>query len=89
MVSTKLYAAIYVVLFVGATAQVVIERSAIFHEAYWIAFGAILVLSFVKAVFVAGWYQHLRYEPRSLTYLILTGLSAALALTLAASYSIL
>jgi len=89
MVSTRLYTIIYVILFVGATVQVWIERSAFFEEAYWMAFGAILVLSFVKAVFVAGWYQHLRFEPRSLTYLVLTGLVAALALTLAASYSIL
>ena len=89
MVSTKLYTIIYVVLFVGATIQVVIERAPWFEEFYWYAFGGIMVLSFVKAVFVAGWFQHLRYEPRSLTYLILTGLLAALALTLAASYSIL
>lgn len=85
MTSTKLYAGIYVVLFVFATAQVAVEFMPI---AYWTAFGVILVLSFVKAVLVAGYYQHLRWEPRSITYVVLTGLFAALALTLAASYSI-
>ncbi len=85
MVSTKLYAGIYVVLFVFATAQVAVEFMGI---AYWTAFGLILTLSLIKAVLVAGYYQHLRWEPRSVTYVVLTGLFAALALTLAASYSI-
>lgn len=88
MVSTKLYAAIYVVLFVGATVQVAVEFAGYLEEAYWMAFGAIIVLSVFKAVVVAGWYQHLRYEPRSLSYLMLTALATALALTLAAAYSI-
>lgn len=85
MSNTKLYAVIYVVLFVLATAQVLVEFAGL---SYWIAMGVILALSLVKALFVAGYYQHLRYEPRSLSYLILTGLLAALALTIAASYSI-
>lgn len=85
MTSTKLYAAIYVVLFVMATAQVLIEFAGL---AYWVAFGVIILLSFVKALFVAGYYQHLRTEPRSVSFVMLIGLLAALALTLAASYSI-
>lgn len=86
MTSTKLYTAIYVVLFVLATAQVWLEQAGI---AYWTAFTAIMAVSFVKAVIVAAYYQHLRYEPRSLTSLMVTGLLAALALTAAAAYSIL
>ncbi|WP_224332786.1 cytochrome C oxidase subunit IV family protein [Haloprofundus halobius] len=86
MVSTKLYTAIYVVLFVSATIQVLVEFAGL---AYWTAFGVILALSAMKAVLVAAYFQHLRFEPRSLTYLVATGLLAALALTLAASYSIL
>lgn len=89
MVSTKWYAAIYVVLFVFATAQVVVEFAGILDSAYWLGFGVILVLSFIKAVFVASEFQHLRFEPRSVTYIVITGLIAALALTVAASYSIL
>ncbi|WP_380678541.1 cytochrome C oxidase subunit IV family protein [Salinigranum sp. GCM10025319] len=86
MTSTKLYSVIFVVLFVSATVQVLVEFAGL---AYWTAFGLIMVLSAIKAVIVAAYFQHLRWEPRSLTYLIGIGLAAALALTLAASYSIL
>lgn len=85
MTHTKLYAGIYVVLFVFATAQVLVEFAGL---AYWTAFALIMVLSLIKAVLVAAYYMHLRWEPRSLTYLFATGLLAALALTVAASYSI-
>jgi cytochrome c oxidase subunit 4 len=81
----KLYTAIYVVLFVSATVQVLVEGM---DMAYSNAFAIIMVLSFVKAIIVAAYYQHLRWEPRSVTYLIGIGLLAALALTIAASYSI-
>ena len=84
--NTKLYTVIYVVLFVSATVQVLVEFAGL---AYWTAFGLIIVLSAMKAVLVAAYFQHLRWEPRSLTYLIGIGLAAALALTFAASYSIL
>ena len=86
MVSMKLYTAIYAFLFVSATVQVLVEFAGM---AYWTAFGIIMVLSAIKAVVVAGYFQHLRFEPRSLTYLTGIGLAAALALTLLASYSIL
>lgn len=89
MTSTKLYSAIYVVLFVFATLQVAVELTGFLEAAYWTGFSVIIVLSVIKAVLVAGYYQHLLYEPRSVTYLVLTGLGAALALTLAAAYSIL
>ena len=86
MTHTKLYTAIYVVLFVSATIQVLVEFAGF---EYWTAFGLIMVLSAAKAVLVAAYFQHLRWEPRSLTYLVGIGLAAALALTFAASYSIL
>jgi len=85
MARTKLYAGIYVVLFAFATLQVAVEFAGL---SYWTGFWLIIVLSAVKAVFVAAYYQHLRWEPRSVTYLTLIGLLAALALTIAASYSI-
>lgn len=88
MATTKLYAAIYVVLFAFATVQVGVEFAGLVGSAYWLAFGLIIVLSLIKAVLVAGYYQHLVYEPRSITALILTGLGAALALTFAAAFSI-
>ncbi|WP_267642747.1 cytochrome C oxidase subunit IV family protein [Haloarchaeobius amylolyticus] len=89
MAHTRLYTAIYVVLFVLATVQALVEMMGFLESAYWTAFAVIMVLSLAKAVVVAGYYQHLRWEPRSVTALMLIGLLAALALTTAASYSIL
>ncbi|WP_266079937.1 cytochrome C oxidase subunit IV family protein [Haladaptatus caseinilyticus] len=86
MTNAKLYTVVYVLLFVMATAQVLVELAGL---SYWTAFVGIIALSFVKALLVAGYYQHLRYEPRAITAVVLVGLLAALALTLAASYSIL
>ncbi|WP_254537721.1 cytochrome C oxidase subunit IV family protein [Halomarina litorea] len=86
MVSTKFYTAIFATLFVSATVQVGVEFAGL---DYWTAFGIIVVLSFAKALLVAAYFQHLRWEPRSLSYLMVIGLLAALALTTAASYSIL
>ncbi|MFC7136807.1 cytochrome C oxidase subunit IV family protein [Halobaculum litoreum] len=89
MTSTKVYTAIYVVLFVLATVQVLIERAGFLEETYWAAFAAIMVLSAVKALFVVGYYQHLKFEPRGVALVVSAGLLGALALTAAAAYSIL
>jgi cytochrome c oxidase subunit 4 len=83
--NTRLYAVVFVVLFVAATAQVAVEFAGL---DYWTGFGVILGLSAVKAVLVAAYFQHLRFEPRAVTYVVTVGLVAALALTLAAAYSI-
>ena len=88
MVSTRFYTAIYVVLFVLATLQVVVEEIGWLEEAYWLAFALIMVLSLVKALVVAGYYQHLRFEPRSVSGLMAGALLVVLALTAAAAYSI-
>ncbi|MFB6096770.1 MAG: cytochrome C oxidase subunit IV family protein [Haloferacaceae archaeon] len=87
MTSTKLYTAIFVVLFVSATVQVLVEEL-IGPSAYWLAFGLILVLSLFKAALVAGWYQHLRFDPRPLTYLIISALITVLAFVVGTTYSI-
>jgi cytochrome c oxidase subunit 4 len=89
MAHSKLYAWIFVVLFVFATAQALVEFVGILDDAYWLGFWAIIVLSVVKAVLVAGYYQHLRWEPSSVTYLAGSALVVVLALTGAAAYSIL
>lgn len=89
MASIKLYTAIYVVLFVLATVQVLIERAGYLEQMYWLAFSVIMVLSAFKALVVAGYYQHLRFEPRSVSFVMLNGLLAAMTLTFAAAYSIL
>jgi len=85
MTRLTLYTAIFVVLAALATAQVFIEDLGL---SYWVGVAAIMTLSTLKAVIVVAYYQHLRWEPRSLTYLIGIGVLAALALTVAASYSI-
>ncbi len=56
----KGYTVIYVVLFAFATAQAVVEFTGLVDSAYWPAFALIMVLSVVKAVGVAAYYQHLR-----------------------------
>ncbi len=89
MTRTKLYTAVYAGLFAFATAQVLVEFTGLLESAYWVALGVILALSVVKAVLVAAYYQHLRWEPQSLTFLFLSGLLTALVLTMAAAYSIL
>jgi len=86
MSKLRLYTAIYVVLFALATAQTLVEFAGL---DYWVGLWAIIGLSFLKAVIVAGYYQHLRWEPRSVSFVLLVGLLAALALTVASSYSIL
>lgn len=88
MTSTRFYTAIFVVLFVFATLQFIVEEIGLLEDAYWVAFWLIMVLSAIKAIFVAGYFQHLRMEPRSVTALIASALLVALALTAAASYSI-
>lgn len=88
MSQIKTYTIIFVLLMALSTSQALIEMLGYLDQAYWIVFGAIMVISSIKAVMVAGWFQHLRYEPRSVTYLIATALLAVIALTAAAAYSI-
>ena len=91
MARTKLYTGIFVVLMVFSTTQAIVEQFGWVEDPdmYWTAFGIILVLSTIKAVLVAGYFQHLRWEPPAVTYIALGGLFVALALTTAAAYSIL
>jgi len=86
MSELRLYTVIYVVLFALATAQTLVEFAGL---DYWVGLWTIIGLSFLKAVIVAGYYQHLRWEPRSISFVLLVGLLAALALTVASSYSIM
>lgn len=88
MVNAKLYSVIFVVLFVLATVQAALEYTGLLEQFYWPVFGLMMVLSFAKAYYVAGYFQHLKYEPRYVSYVVGAGLLAALALTVAAAYSI-
>jgi len=89
MASTKTYTAIFVVLMGLSTTQAAMEFLGLLEEFYWPILTLILVLSSLKAMAVAGWYMHLRDEPRSVTYVALAGLICVIALTAGAGYSIL
>jgi cytochrome c oxidase subunit 4 len=89
MASIRFYTAIFATLMVFSTLQAVFEMTGILETAYWIGLGIIMVLSTIKALLVAGYFQHLRHEPRALTYLMLGALVAVVALTAGAAYSIL
>jgi len=89
MSQLRTYSIMFVVLMAFSTAQAMLEFTGLLEEYYWTIFAVIMVLSTIKAVVVAGWYQHLRYEPRSVTYMMASGLLAVVALTTAAAYSIL
>lgn len=84
MATVRLYAAIYVALLTLAMSKVV------FFEffSYWEAVSATMGAASLKTLLIVSYYQHLRYEPRSLSYLMGMGLFAVFLLTVAASYSI-
>jgi cytochrome c oxidase subunit 4 len=87
MANIKLYGIIFVVLGMISTTQFLVE-SFLPEGLYWIGLVAILLLSTMKAMAVAGWYMHLVEEPRSITYLALGGVLCVVALTAGAGYSV-
>jgi len=89
MASVRFYTAVFVALMISSSAQALFEFAGFLEEVYWIAVGVILVLSSMKALLVAGYFQHLRHEPRGVSFLMLGALVAVLALTAGAAYSIL
>lgn len=85
--SVKLYTAIYVALLVLAFSKFIFfEFDELFT--YQQAFAGTMVAAAIKSVLIVGYYQHLRWENRSLTYLMLLALGLALLLMAAATYSI-
>jgi len=89
MTSTRFYTIIFVVLMTFSTVQALFEFTGILDRAYWFALGVIMVLSTIKALLVAGYFQHLVDEPRAITYTMVGALIGVLALTAGAAYSIL
>lgn len=85
MASVKFYTLIYIALLVLATSKVIFFQ---FFE-YWDAVMATMGTAFLKTFLIMGYFQHLRFEPRSLTYLMSMGVFAVFLLTVAAAYSIL
>ncbi|MFP8957036.1 cytochrome C oxidase subunit IV family protein [Natrialbaceae archaeon A-CW3] len=86
MSSVRTYTLIYVLLLVLGTAKFVFFELPPFS--YEFALGATLVLAVVKSLLIAGWYQHLVDEPRSITYVMLMAVFMVFLLTVAAGFSI-
>ncbi len=85
--SVKLYAAIYVALLVLAASKFVFFEFDQFFT-YGQAFTGTMVAAVIKSVLIVGYFQHLRWENRSLTYVMLLALGLAMLLMAAATYSI-
>lgn len=87
MASIRTYSLIYVALILLATGKFVFFH---FPEifSYQMAVGGTMVLAAIKVSLIAGYFQHLKDEPRSITYMMLTAVFMVFLLTLAAGYSI-
>lgn len=85
--SVKLYTAIYIALLVLAFSKFIFFEFDEFFT-YQQAFAGTMVAAAIKSVLIVGYYQHLRWENNSLTYLMLLALGLALLLMAAATYSI-
>lgn len=84
--SLKLYTGIYVALVALAASKYLFFHTLPFG--YWQAFAATMIAASLKTGLIVGYYQHLRSENRSLTWLMGLSLGLALLLMAAASYSI-
>lgn len=84
--SIKLYTVIYVALLALAASKYIFFNIPFFG--YWEAFAGTMISAVLKTVLIVGYYQHLKYENRSLTGLMAMSLALVLLLMAAASYSI-
>lgn len=84
--SIKLYTAIYVALLALAASKYVFFNVPFFG--YWEAFAATMLSAVLKTVLIVGYFQHLRWENRSLTWLMVVSVSLVMLLMAAASFSI-
>jgi hypothetical protein len=55
---------------------------------YWEAMGATMTTAVLKTTLIVAYFQHLRWEPRSLTNLMLMSVALVILLMAAASFSI-
>jgi cytochrome c oxidase subunit 4 len=84
--SIKLYTGIYVALMVLAASKYLFFH--VLPFGYWQAFAATMLAATAKIGLIAGYYQHLRSENRSLTWLMGLSLGLVMLLMAAASYSV-
>ena len=85
MSSVRTYTIIYVVLLVLGTAKFVFFEV---DQLTNIAVPATIALAVIKSLLIAGYYQHLVDEPRSISYMMGIALFMVLLLTIAAGFSI-
>ncbi len=84
MTSIRFYFAVYVALLALATSKVIFMDTL----EYWPAVSAIFGAAVVKSALIAYYYQHLKDEPRSITWLVLIAVAGVLLLAAAATFSI-
>jgi len=84
MSSIRFYTGVYVALLA------LVSMKVLFFDflAYDVALALTMLSAVAEALLIAGYFQHLRSEPRSLTYLYVSALFAAMLLTFAAAFSI-
>lgn len=85
MSNVRWYTVVYVALMTLAIGKVVFFR--MFD--YWLALGLTMGAVTIKSLLIMGDFQHLRHEPRSVTYIVGMAFLAVGLLASAASYSIL
>jgi len=85
--SIRFYAAIYVALVALAASKYLFFHT--FDFSYWQAVGATLGAATVKSLLIVGYYQHLRWEPRSIKGIMAGALVLVMLLMGAASLSIM
>lgn len=84
--SLKLYTGIYVALLALAASKYLFFN--VLPFGYWQAFAATMIAAVLKTGLIVGYFQHLRSENRSLTWLMALSLGLVLLLMAAASYSV-
>ncbi|WP_254768861.1 cytochrome C oxidase subunit IV family protein [Salinilacihabitans rarus] len=85
MSKVRTYAIIYVALLALGTGKFIFFE---FDFDYQLAMAGTLALATTKSLLIAGYYQHLIEEPRSIAYLMASAVFAVFLLTIAAGYSI-
>ncbi|AZQ14081.1 MULTISPECIES: cytochrome C oxidase subunit IV family protein [Halorubrum] len=86
--SIKLYSAIYVALLVAATLNFILFEADFVSFTYAQAIAGTMVIATVKTLLIVAYFQHLRWENRSLTYVMALALALTMLLMAAATYSI-
>ncbi|WP_290818318.1 cytochrome C oxidase subunit IV family protein [Halovivax sp.] len=85
MTSVRTYTIIYVVLLALGTGKFLFFT---FDFPYAWAMGGTMLLAVIKSLLIAGYYQHLVDEPRSISYMMAIAVFMVFLLTIAAGYSI-